>query len=449
MRKVFKQAVSTMLVSMMLVSTMLGRASIMYADETTLTGEGNDTESETISVEDREYRRIFVAGDDTVCNWDTVGTDYREAGAYDPQSGWVEMLASHIKDSNTLKIQNAANTGFSIKTYYDGSTLRFSNTNQYTALLGTAGGGQPGDYVLIQFAQHDAKVPNDTMSEKDKGYAEEAYVDVATYKEYLKKYIADARALYVTPILLTPIADWNVDENGNFVSSYAEYAQAVREVAAEEGTLLIDMDQKSREFYKTLDEEELKKVFLFCEPEEYDTKHSAGAEDKENFQIYGSVHMARMLAEGLVETGEEYLVENIISTDLPTGAPKTPEVKVVTSKEKIFTMQWSTDKAAQVYFVYQMVDGEWKLVKQTESTVFNVNAPIDKDNCEYKVVAMNNIGTSDESNVVKRELVAKQETTPVQTTNEEKREQHIANSNHGNTSSGNYYSSRYNCNKEA
>lgn len=420
MNKEFKRIAAWILLVSMMMTMMFGSVISVYADETAAQEE--TTEKETISVEDRAYRRIFVAGDDTVCNWDDVGSDIRAQGEYDPKAGWVEMLNFFIKDTNLLKIQNGANTGFSIKTFMDGSEARFkANVNQYRDVLGTSGGGQPGDYVLIQFGQHDAKAPSDDMSAQDKKYAEEAYVDVATYKEYLVKYIEYAKEMYVTPILVTPIADWKVDADGKFISSYAEYAQAVRDVAAEQQTLLIDMDQKSRDFYATLNDEELKKVFLFCEPGQYDTKFKDGIEDTENFQIYGAMHMARLVCEGLVETKEQYLVDNIVNYTLPTAKPKNPDVAVTMNKEKMFKMQWKADTNAQVYFVYQKINGEWTLVKQTEGVVYNTNTPIDTSNCEYKVVAMNHLGYSGDSNIVTRSVGTKEE-ADVTTTGAEKEE---------------------------
>lgn len=416
MNKVLKKMTAWLLLFLLTFGSCISA----FADETVAEGETaaqeETTEKETVDVNTRLYRRIFVAGDDTVCNWDAVGTDIRAQGEYDPKAGWVEMLGFFIKDSNKLKIQDGANTGFSIKTYYEGAATKFNLTsNQYTGLMLTSGGGQPGDYLLIQFGQHDAKAPNDSMADNEKKCAEEAYVDIATYKEYLVKYIEYAKEMYVTPILVTPIADWKVDADGNFISSYADYAQAVRDVAAEQGTLLIDMDKKSRDFYATLNEDELKKVFLFCEKGEYNTKFADGIEDTENFQIYGAMHMARLICEGLVETGETYLVENIINTQLPSTKPAAPEVSVTMNKEKIFKMQWKATQGAQVYFVYHKVDGEWKLVCQTEGAVYNTTEVIDNNNCEYKVVAMNQIGYSEDSNVVKRQVggAAEEETTTV------------------------------------
>ncbi len=415
MKSLLKKMTAYMLMFVVLSSVFVSGRMEVYADET-VAAEGEATEGETTTTVERTYRRLFIAGDSTVCNWDAVGTDIREQGANDPKAGWSEMLNYYINDTKALQIQNGANTGFSIKTYYDGSSLRFSNTNQLTNLLATSGGGQPGDYLIVQFGQSDAKAPDDSMSEKDKEYAEEAYVDVETYKTYLRQYIADATEKQMITILVTPIADWKVDENGEFVSSYADYAQAVRDVAAEEGTLLIDMDKKSREFYATLTEEQLKDVFLFCEEGEYDTNFSAGIEDTENFQIYGAMHMARLIADGLYETGDEWLVDNIATKTLSNTKPQAPQVTVKMNKEKLFTIQWGSVENAEVYFVYHLVDGEWKFVKQTEGLVYSVNTAIDSDNTDYKVVAMNNIGISDDSNVVKREIIsndAEEETTTV------------------------------------
>ncbi len=423
MKDLSRKIVAYLLLFALLIPMVFGNAAAVYADETQATEETLSEEELQEIIAARTYRRIFIAGDDTVCNWDSIGAGYA-VGMYDPKAGWSEMLSFYISDTKALQLQNGANTGFSIETYYTGSAYhKNGTTNQLTGVLAAGGGGQPGDYLLIQFGHNDAIAPNDSMTADEKILAEECYLDIETYKEYLRTYISVAGDWNVTPILVTPIADWNVDASGNFVSSYADYAQAVRDVAAEEGTLLIDMDKKTREFYATLDEEELKRIFMFCEAGEYDTNYADGVEDTTTFQIYGAMHMARLLAEGLKETGDEWLVKNIGNTTLPTAKPAAPEAYVIQSKEKTFNMGWSAVKDAQVYFVYQKVDGEWKLVKQTEGVMYNVVGAIDTDNNEYKVVAMNNKGYSGDSNILVRELEnseAVQETTTKQVVSEEK-----------------------------
>ena len=173
MRKLVKKLTAFTLVSVMVSSMLFSTRQAVYADETVAEGETAAAEGEAETAPpttSRNYRRILVAGDSTACNFDAV-SEYTVQGSHDPQAGWIECIKSFITDSQILQVQNGTVDGYSLKTYYDGFDAKGTPANQLSTLLSSAGGGQPGDYLLIQFGQSDSLAPNDSMTEQERKYA--------------------------------------------------------------------------------------------------------------------------------------------------------------------------------------------------------------------------------------------------------------------------------------
>lgn len=109
--------------------------------------------------------------------------------------------------TDAVTVNNRAKSGASSKSFYEEAAYWESVKKQI----------QPGDYVLIQFAHNDEK--NDGMDgDEVKAYYEsigdQAKADATdyrgttasgTYKEYLRKYVEDTRALGATPVLVGAI----------------------------------------------------------------------------------------------------------------------------------------------------------------------------------------------------------------------------------------------------
>lgn len=119
--------------------------------------------------------------------------------------GWGQMFQQFFTDAVT--VNNRAKSGASSKSFYEEAAYWESVKKQI----------QPGDYVLIQFAHNDEK--NDGMDgDEVKAYYEsigdQAKADATdyrgttasgTYKEYLRKYVEETRALGATPVLVGAI----------------------------------------------------------------------------------------------------------------------------------------------------------------------------------------------------------------------------------------------------
>lgn len=140
--------------------------------------------------------KVHTIGDSTMATYSESTTVTR---------GWGQMFQQFFTDAVT--VNNRAKSGASSKSFYEETAYWESVKKQI----------QPGDYVLIQFAHNDEK--NDGMDgDEVKAYYEsigdQAKADATdyrgttasgTYKEYLRKYVEETRALGATPVLVGAI----------------------------------------------------------------------------------------------------------------------------------------------------------------------------------------------------------------------------------------------------
>jgi lysophospholipase L1-like esterase len=158
---------------------------------------------------------VFVLGDSTV-------TD--QPGA--PGSSWGQMFPRWFRPE--VAIANHAESGETLK--------GFLKERRWDKVLDSI---KPGDYVLIEFGTNDSKksgpqniYPNQDFSET---YAEAS----TTYKELLRRFVADARARGANPVLISPSSRRGEVKNP---SSLGRYAAAAGEVAREVGVPFIDLN---------------------------------------------------------------------------------------------------------------------------------------------------------------------------------------------------------------
>ena len=242
---------------------------------------------------------IFLAGDSTV-------KTYEDAQYI---AGWGQYLDLFLDESIT--VVNAAHGGRSSRSFInEGRLYNIDNANfSYTF---SQNGGQSiedsikaGDFLFIQFGHNDdASKPSNYSTMYDRmvplgepdengiyptipaertstAVLPEAYTKVATdaeeatalatiakygteyyaygsgtYKWYLKQYIDFARSHGATPVLVTPVArvkfsgDKIIGGAGLHGENFA-YVEAVRQLAAEENCLLIDLFAESKTMLET------------------------------------------------------------------------------------------------------------------------------------------------------------------------------------------------------
>lgn len=155
--------------------------------------------------------RLVIVGDSTVCN-------------YKPDAikrGWGMYIQDYF-DSNRLEVINLALSGRSTKT--------FIKEGHWAEAL-----KEKPDYVLIQFGHNDSHAPS-------KPEATDAKTD---YRQYLRQYIDDSRAIGAHPILITPMCRRNFDADGHIKNTLLPYVEAMKAVAAEKKAPLVDMNTES------------------------------------------------------------------------------------------------------------------------------------------------------------------------------------------------------------
>lgn len=161
--------------------------------------------------------RIVLIGDSTVADG----------------SGWGKAFGELL--SSEAECINRARGGTSSKSFYD-------KGNWKQALA------QKPDYVLIQFGHNDQprKGPDRETDPK------------TTYREYLGRYIDEARAAGAKPILVTSMTRRTFGPDGKIQSTLTPYVEAMKVVAADKKVPLVDLHARSIELAERLGREKVK-----------------------------------------------------------------------------------------------------------------------------------------------------------------------------------------------
>ncbi|NMN00948.1 GDSL-like Lipase/Acylhydrolase family [Bifidobacterium sp. DSM 109958] len=153
---------------------------------------------------------VWIAGDSTVTD---EGAQYPYAPS-DPYCGWGAMLPAWLDLG--VAVSNHARSGL--------TTLTFRSGRHYEPVRAD---WRPGDYLVIQFGHNDQKRPE---------------LDArGGYRRELARYVAEARAAGVRPILVTSLArnTWNPD--GTYHDLLRDWAQAVIELGRDEHVPVVDL----------------------------------------------------------------------------------------------------------------------------------------------------------------------------------------------------------------
>ena len=341
---------------------------------------------------------VFLAGDSTVKTY--------EQGQY--IAGWGQFLSYFLGEDVVVK--NAAHGGRSSRSFinegrlYDipGSTYSFSQNG------GNSIGDeiQAGDYLFIQFGHNDddtkkasdystmydrmtplgtpdangvypttagQKMPqsylpeeylnNSTSAEQTEAlgeiakYGDEYYAyGNGTFKWYLKQYIDFARSKGAVPVLVTPVArvkfsgDQIIGGAGLHGENFA-YVEAVRQLAQEEGCLLIDLFADSKQMLETATSTYANYLMALKPnsltgnwPADYDKAYGnseAGYTSIEatHYNKYGAYLQAAAIAEAILENSADYtFADKVLTTPTTYVDPSNLIGKsVVAQIEGLFT----------------------------------------------------------------------------------------------------------------
>jgi lysophospholipase L1-like esterase len=217
---------------------------------------------------------VFFIGDSTVRN----GRDDGQNKGAEGQWGWGNPIAAYF-DQSKINVVNRAVGGLSSRTY-----LTSGHWERTLALV------KAGDFVLMQFGTNDEAAINDPKRARGtlKGTgAETEEIDnlitkqheiVHTYGWYLRKFVNDTRAKGATPVIcsLVPRKSW--DEHGKIDRHKTTYAGWAAEVARQEKTPFIDLNEMVAQKYDELGCDAVLKLFPNVTPDEHTHTNLAGAE---------------------------------------------------------------------------------------------------------------------------------------------------------------------------
>lgn len=190
---------------------------------------------------------VFIASDSTACDW--VSSN---ASALAPdETGWGQALSMYLKPG--VAIANYADSGETSGSFY-GKFFPPARTAM-----------KAGDFLLIQF-----------------GHNNKSAADIARYEADLSRYIDDARAKNVTPVIVTPVSRSSATAAN---PGFNGLDQVARDLAARENIALIDLTALSRTFYTTVPS----KAALFI--------------DGTHFHEDGAIGVAGVVARALKDSG--------------------------------------------------------------------------------------------------------------------------------------------------
>ena len=237
--------------------------------------------------------KVHTIGDSTMAEYDENTTDKR---------GWGMYLGSFF-DPAFVTVNNRGKSGADTRSFYSGAAYWPSVKSQMSA----------GDYLIIQFAHNDEGTVTNGMDNLE--YAEycqakglPAPTDArgtnpqTTYRDFLRLFIDEARALGVNPILVGPIcrkyfSNGNIRRNGqhdlgdkfckieNGVlyenqslpanDSSMSYVHAMREVAKEKNVPFLNLTEATRQMYLEYGEAQCTQL-LFCNGDNTHTNAMGG-----------------------------------------------------------------------------------------------------------------------------------------------------------------------------
>jgi pectinesterase len=162
------------------------------------------------------------------------------------------------------------------------SSKKFIDEGKWTKALALK-----GDYYLIQFGHNDESAKDESKTDPN-----------TTYRQFLTRYIDEARAIGAKPVLVTSLVrrQWDAADSNKIKSSLEPYAEAMRQLAKEKNVLLVDLHARSRELCEQLGKEKCNELSPLKADNQIDNSH---LNDK------GSVVFGKIVVDELVKTAPE------------------------------------------------------------------------------------------------------------------------------------------------
>jgi lysophospholipase L1-like esterase len=207
--------------------------------------------------------RVHLAGDSTMAD--------KPVDPPNPEFGWGQVLPRFFKDPAMI-VNHAANGR---------STRSFIAEGRWQKLLDAL---QPGDWVIIQFAHNDEKIFPNARGE---------------FQANLRRFVSDVREKKANPILATPCARRSWDTAGKLVDTHADYPEALRAVALESSTPLLDMTRLTMSLEEGHGVDGSKRLHLWIPAGVY-ARQPNGYEDNTHYSAYGAERVAALAVQEML-----------------------------------------------------------------------------------------------------------------------------------------------------
>lgn len=212
--------------------------------------------------------RVHLAGDSTLAD--------KPVAPPNPEHGWGQLLPRYFTDP--AAVVNHAVNGRSTKSFLD--------EGRWQRLVADL---RPGDWVIIQFGHNDEKDQDPARHTTPHG----------TYRDNLRRFVADVRARDAHPILATPVARRRWSEAGELVDTHGDYPAAMRRVAAEEGVPLLELNRLTAELETAHGVEGSKRLHLHLPAGAYE-RQPAGYRDDTHYSAYGADRVAALAVQEIL-----------------------------------------------------------------------------------------------------------------------------------------------------
>jgi rhamnogalacturonan acetylesterase len=233
---------------------------------------------------------LWIAGDSTVKNQGTM-------------RGWGQDIAG-LLDTTKIQVVNRAIGGRSARTFF--------NEGRWDDILKAM---KPGDIVLVQFGHNDVGALDERGKFRGsvKGIGEEteqvkkpdgSTETVHSYGWYLKHFARTAKAKGATVVLCSPIPHKKFDPEGKFVRDWEQWRGWVKDCAAVEGVLYLDLADLVGNRYAAMKPAEVEALF---------------ADKGTHTNAEGAMLNARVVIDGL-----KALPDNPLAKVLPKAAGTPP-----------------------------------------------------------------------------------------------------------------------------
>lgn len=214
-----------------------------------------------IGLEQAQKPTIFILGDSTAKSY-----VFEEA----PMSAWGQCFYRMV-DLSAASVINYSNGGRSLKSMYI--------EGRFNDMLLT---GKAGDFVLLQSGHNDERSRNDGIDpdgEKIRfggGSTEEMY-----YQFITERFLPAIKSRGMIPVLVTPVTRMNAccADNTVFEDSFTnrKFPQVMRKAAADTETLLLDLNQRSVEYFNEIGAVAARAIVMSLEPGETPGKTNNGS----------------------------------------------------------------------------------------------------------------------------------------------------------------------------